>query len=149
MIKISQSDAASYLRCRYDVVGDCHLWNQCTNRGSKGYGQATINKVKMGAHRLAWIAYFGDIPDGMQVVNPEHLFLGDARSNAADKVAKGRQAKHGPEACRGLRMSKETAQAIIAMHQAGMKQKDIAAIVGFAQSGVSKVIHRKHVLSRA
>lgn len=87
----------------------CILW-----RGSlttKGYGQLGVNdetyprfRMRMkGAHRVAWELYRGPIPNGAWIchrcdnppcVNPDHLFLGDAKANGADRRAKGRKWLH-------------------------------------------------------
>jgi hypothetical protein len=51
------------------------------------------------AHRMSWEMHFGPIPEGMLVlhhcdvrrcVRPDHLFLGTARDNTRDMIAKGR-----------------------------------------------------------
>ena len=66
------------------------------------YGMANYEGKGIGAHRLSWILEHGYIPHGSQVlhrcdnppcVRPDHLFLGTAADNMADKTAKGRQAK--------------------------------------------------------
>jgi HNH endonuclease len=53
-----------------------------------------------GAHRWAWRFFKGAIPLGQHVlhtcdtpqcVNPDHLFLGDAKTNALDAARKGRK----------------------------------------------------------
>ena len=85
----------------------CWIWTGGVQKG--GYGGFRINPRKtMRAHRFAWEITHGPIPavneDGVEVVachrcdtplcvNPAHLFLGTDADNAADKVAKGRQAK--------------------------------------------------------
>jgi hypothetical protein len=55
------------------------------------------------AHRASYRLHIGDPGGGMvchacdnpSCVNPDHLFLGDAQSNAADKLLKRRQARGG------------------------------------------------------
>jgi len=64
-----------------------------------GYGMLRVDGLPCGAHRAAWIAHHGPIPQGMYVchhcdnpkcVNVEHLFIGTAADNNWDKVRKGR-----------------------------------------------------------
>lgn len=78
-------------------LGDCWVINGFKDKD--GYGQITFQARRLRAHRAAWLAVYGDIPDGMHVchtcdnppcVKPTHLFLGTARDNAQDKVRKGR-----------------------------------------------------------
>ncbi len=75
----------------------CWFWRGAVFR--HGYGQFKIRQRVLQAHRLAWGFSCGDIPAGLWVlhrcdtplcVRPEHLFLGTARDNARDSVAKGR-----------------------------------------------------------
>lgn len=75
----------------------CWIWT-----GSfmyKCYGEAYIKGEKIRAHRLSWLIHNGEIPNGLfvchkcdtpQCVNPDHLFLGAAKSNMLDCVSKGR-----------------------------------------------------------
>ncbi len=83
-----------------------------------GYGTFFLDGKKWGAHRLAWILRAGPIPKGMSVLHTcdnrccvrnddegvyvvngvehprfGHLWLGTPADNAADRNAKGRQAK--------------------------------------------------------
>lgn len=82
----------------------CWLWTG--EKVSSGYGKLGMGGVKSKyAHRLSWELNVGPITKGMFVchhcdnppcVRPDHLFLGNHLSNAADMVKKDRQ-------CRGER----------------------------------------------
>jgi hypothetical protein len=76
----------------------CWLWT--STRNPFGYGRVYWRgRMNVRAHRLAWELTYGAIPEGRWVlhscdtpscVRPDHLFLGDARTNVADMHAKGR-----------------------------------------------------------
>jgi hypothetical protein len=83
-------------RVRFGAT-DC--WHWCGVRNTFGYGRMTYEGRSQVAHRLAWIAWNGPIPDGMSVlhkcdnracVNPDHLWLGTYSDNLRDCWAKGR-----------------------------------------------------------
>lgn len=61
--------------------GECWLWKA---GGSKGYGYFRLNGRPHTAHRVAWLAVWGKVPDGFVVrhtcgrrdcCNPIHLYL--------------------------------------------------------------------------
>lgn len=83
-------------------ITGCWEW-----QGSKrnGYGRTIIGSRKDGtrrtitAHRLAYLLWNGDIPDGYEVchrcdnpccINPEHLFVGTRQDNIDDRERKHR-----------------------------------------------------------
>lgn len=84
-------------RAWVDEATGCWNWKQ--GRFSNGYGAFSECGRTRKAHRGAWEAVNGPIPEGMlichhcdnpQCVNPEHLFLGTGADNMNDKVRKGR-----------------------------------------------------------
>jgi len=78
----------------------CWNWNGPFDKD--GYGRTHYNGNTSLVHRVSWILNKGAIPDGNQVlhhcdnppcVNPDHLFLGNPKINAEDRVKKNRQAQ--------------------------------------------------------
>lgn len=83
---------------KVDQSGECWLWQ--AGRTPKGYGMVKVNGAHQGAHRVAYELVNGPIPAGMLVchrcdtpacVRPDHLFLGSAKTNNRDAIAKGRR----------------------------------------------------------
>jgi len=80
------------------IAGACIEWP--LSRDGKGYGQSyAAGRLPRRAHRLAWIAVNGPIPEGLVVmhlcdnppcVNVSHLRLGTQSDNMRDCAAKGR-----------------------------------------------------------
>lgn len=86
---------------------DCWVWTAAlfTETGGRGgYGKFSLNRQVMTASKASWIIHNGPVPDGLFVchncpsgdnrrcVRPDHLFLGTAKQNSEDMVAKGRSA---------------------------------------------------------
>jgi hypothetical protein len=97
----SRVDKSGPIPSHVPHLGNCWIW-----RGSKarGYGHFAERRAtgKLGTtptHRFAWRLAYGPIPEGLFVlhkcdvracVRPDHLFLGTAKDNADDMIAKGR-----------------------------------------------------------
>ena len=85
---------------KVDQRGPDDCWEWRAARMWKGYGHFGVARdLVVRAHRFAWEVSRGPIPNGAMVLhrcdnpaccNPAHLFLGTARDNTDDMVAKGR-----------------------------------------------------------
>lgn len=76
---------------------DCWPWVASTDMC--GYGKFRILNRMVGAHRVSYEIYCGEIPEGLHVlhkcdnrrcVNPSHFSLGTHKENMKDRDAKGR-----------------------------------------------------------
>jgi hypothetical protein len=113
----------------------CHRFTGAHDRG--GYGRIWAEGIWYLPHRLAWSLAHGPIPQGMRVCHTcdqpdccrvDHLFLGTAKDNTADMVAKGRgkigmlrlNAKLDPDKVREIRR----------LHSEGLHPREIAPRFG-------------------
>jgi HNH endonuclease len=139
-----------------------------------GYGQFTYTHGRTRlAHRVAWELTYGPIPDGLFVCHrcdnpaccrPDHLFLGTAADNMADRDRKGRVAVGGrngrytqPERTprgdqHGARLHPERFATRFTVDQirdirsaaaAGATNTDPARRYGIGQSSISRIVNRK------
>jgi len=83
---------------KVDKRGSDECWPWLGAKTSKGYGSFWNGESKLGAHKISWQLFFGDIPEGRMVlhkcnnrwcVNPYHLYLGDAKDNSGDAIQSG------------------------------------------------------------
>ena len=141
----------------------CWLW---TGLAVHDYGQLSSgghNGKKLRAHRVSWAIHYGEIPDGMWVlhrcdtplcVRPDHLFLGSAADNAADRDAKGRGAAgerngmYGRPAFEGenhpmARLTADQVREIRRLYgQGGITQTKLAQMFGVHQTTISDYVRR-------
>lgn len=80
------------------ITNNCWIWTAAL-RGKTGYGAFKLNGKVVDAHRVSYQINIGEIPQSMYVchscdnrlcVNPNHLFLGSAKSNWKDGFDKER-----------------------------------------------------------
>jgi hypothetical protein len=133
------------------IASDDECWEWSGARNAKGYG-VKRNAVARGkaeniqAHRMSWIVFNSEVPDGLLVlhrcdnpscVNPAHLFLGTHKDNMDDKMSKGRGVapplsplKFTPEQCDQIRV----------MHGVGQSMRAIAREFNTTHSVVRRVL---------
>jgi len=92
---------------RYEVNDDTGCWEWTAGTTDYGYGALSVEGDAEGAHRVSYRLHNGEIPDGAIIchtcdnppcVNPDHLYAGDAESNAQDAKDAGNIPRpHGTE----------------------------------------------------
>ena len=84
----------------------CWLWMAYVD--TYGYGRLRVAQRTCKAHRISWQLYKGYIPNDLMVLhkcdvrsccNPDHLFLGTARTNSKDMIRKRRHKRHNQTHC--------------------------------------------------
>lgn len=120
---------------------------------ARGYGVIGVGRKAVKAHRVAWEHHYGPIPNGLYVChrcdnracwNPAHLFLGTARDNFTDMVAKGR---HRPGAGERHHLAKLTEDDVIAVRSlyrgSNISYLDLGRMFGVADRTIGQCILRK------
>jgi len=120
----------------------CWLWKGSVN--AHGYGNFTLNKKYVAAHRGAYLLLVGEIPvdiyvlhrcDNRRCVNPDHLFLGTQKDNIQDAISKKRFKWN----LKGSPLSRETAYQIKECLLKGIPQLEIAKTFKIARTTVSAI----------
>jgi hypothetical protein len=126
MPSIPENDISRFLS-RLDRTSSpdgCWLWTGGMTGNGRGAAYATIDGVyrQCPAHRLAYMIFHGDIPEGLFVChhcdiprccNPDHLFIGTNRDNMIDMYRKGRNKQPRGESCSQSRLTLEQAKDIL------------------------------------
>lgn len=131
-------------------VTESGCWICLSGSVGAGYAQFKVNGVQRRAHRVAYEAYKGPIPDGLFVchscdvpscVNPDHLFLGTPLDNMLDKVRKGRAKSH-------RRVSAKDAEDIARLYKSGESIEVIASRHGLSTTSIKNHLKRKVAYSK-
>ena len=128
---------------KFILEKDTGCWNWNGFIDYNGYGKVTYHRMTMGAHRLSYMLFVGDIEKGFDVchkcdnrkcVNPDHLFLGTRKDNVHDSMSKGRQARGFslPQ----TKLSVDDVKSIVNLAKTGDKYENIAKMFN---------IHRAYV----
>jgi hypothetical protein len=147
---------AGRLRRRVQPGQPDECWEWPGARDKKGYGvlQYRSGGITRGmkAHRIAWEAVNGPIPDGLCVChhcdnppccNPAHLFLGTYTDNNRDRAAKGRTVCPRGECSRFAKLTVEQVQELRRLRAEGWKLKHLASRYGVTETAVSLIARGK------
>lgn len=130
----------------------CWLWLRGVNVA--GYGRIRHKGAARLAHRVAWFANHGPIPEGMRLchkcdnpgcVNPAHMFVGTQADNVRDMMRKGRENRDPRPYSWGEKNgnSRITADVVRAILLSPLNQRDTAAAFGVAPSWVQRIRKRE------
>lgn len=117
-------------------------WEWQAYRKPKGYGQTKFNGVTCKSARLAFMLFYGQMPDKLHVLhrcdnppccNPFHLWLGTNEENMKDRDAKGR-GRWGKG-----KLVQEDATAIRQMIAEGQKLLAIARQFGVSRTVIKNI----------
>lgn len=127
----------------------CWIWKAGTKKG--GYGKFRRNRPRMLviSSRAAFAMTYGDPGENMvchrcdnpPCCNPKHFFLGDAASNAADMISKGRQPRTDTRGSKNGRakLNERDIEQIIRLVLQGMTNKEIGYYFGVTHSMISVI----------
>jgi hypothetical protein len=139
------------IRENVEIDGKTGCWNWSGTTDKCGYGKLFIGQKNNYAHRVSYQELVGKIPDGAWIchkcdnpscVNPDHLFLGSAKINALDMVAKGR---NRPPFGESHVKAKLTDCDVLQIRRAvtyGISSQEIAGAYGISFKTVSKIRNR-------
>ncbi len=123
----------------------CWLWTGLKTK--EGYGRFAGGR----AHRYSFLISFGPIPDGQIVlhscdnsscVNPNHLSLGTHKSNALEKMAKGR-GFHARGEASGTAKLTEMQVRLILSHKGQITQGELAKMFNLSRVQVCRIHNGK------
>lgn len=140
-----------YFMQRVEVTATCWLWmgSRYTQYGKPTYGQTMFRGERTGAHRVAFMLWKGDIPEGLDIlhscdvkacVNPGHLRVGTHQENIREAFAKLPAGHFGGERNGRARLTWEKVRAMRADHTRGASQSSLSAKYGVSQSAVSQIV---------
>lgn len=134
-------------------TGPDQCWNWKGSLKPRGYGALNAGRRGEGvlyAHRVSFQLHFGPIPECLSVlhkcdnrkcVNPSHLFLGTAKDNSRDMVAKNRESsgeRHG-----GSKLKSPQVRQIRVLHAKGSTATDLGSKYGVHRVTITNIVKRK------
>jgi len=154
MIEDRQYQIDDVLQCRlqdasYTDDAGCRIWRGWKHR--QGYGLLTIDGKRYLAHRIAYELQHGTIPKGVHIchhcdvtacINNDHLYAGDAKTNRADAMRRGRAKNPFGPGEQHIHAKLTTSQ-VLQIRKSGKKRKILASIYGVSIGSINKIKTRE------
>lgn len=143
--------SSKLLQCMDITSSDCWLFTAGTD--SAGYGRIWSAGGSTGAHMLSYKYHKGNIPTGLFVLhtcdnppccNPEHLFLGTKKDNAADMFAKGRAHVRKGINVNTCKLTEEEVIEIRSLYDQGYSQRTLGEIFGVSHPAIGRIVRRQN-----
>jgi hypothetical protein len=142
---------------RTSVGDDNECWLSLTvykgkNRDAIGITHNGLSQV-MNSSKLAYLLHHGLEPDDIQgqlvchscdnkrCNNPNHLYLGDSKTNREDAIRDGQLSGYSELTIRDEKEIRE-------LYELGDTQRGLAEIFGVSQTTIWRVVHRKNTRSK-
>ncbi len=138
------SIARSRFWAKVDKLEDADAcWNWLGAKTKEGYGQFRVNNSNYKSHRYALSEFKGESADNRiachtcdnpSCCNPNHLYWGTSKTNAADRGARGRRKGPSGVTHHKAKLTLDNVREIRKMFDAGATQRDIAKMYGISNS---------------
>jgi hypothetical protein len=137
--------------CGAQTENGCIPWTSQQNK--RGYGVFRLggrDSKRTSAHRVSWVIKNGDLEPGIMVlhrcdnpscVNPNHLFIGSAKQNTEDMVAKDRHPWR--DGTPWQKLDAQSVERIRELRAAGHTQQNVADLLGVSRPLISMIEHGK------
>jgi predicted DNA-binding protein YlxM (UPF0122 family) len=135
---------------KVDDESGCWVWTGATEGG--GYGTIGVNGGSMGAHRYSYKLHNGEIPEGAFIchkchnppcVNPDHLYAGDAKTNAQDAIDNGDWPELYGEEQGHASLTNAEAESLRNEYAAGATVAELSDDYDVSAGSVSRIINGK------
>ena len=132
----------------YSEVSHNGCWEWQRYRMPCGYGRIRHGGRMELTHRLSYLAFNGDIPDGLVVrhkcdnkccVNPEHLTLGTQKDNVKDAIDRGQFVyRENPKGAKH-HMAKLNEKQVMEVYNSTQTQSSLAETYGVSRQLISAI----------
>lgn len=134
----------------------CWLWTGAKRSGTHTYGVLRTGPRSGGtdevAHRVSWELHIGPIPPGLWVlhhcdnppcVRPDHLYIGTASDNVADRQRRHRHWSHAGEHHPFHKLTEQDIRSIRSARAEGQLLREIAARYNITIGAVANIAARR------